>query len=242
MKKVVLLVLAATLSVAMNAQLVNGADNRLRTNVKSLSETMPNALEIVLGMTPVQYNIANRIIGENTDGTPMYMYQGDEEGFLNTHFGFIAEEFQQILPNLVYHVDDTHLGISITELIPVLVTAIQNLKDELRETRKAAGIGDENVTPVEAIAMRGLTTELFQNMPNPFTENTVIPCSVAEGVANAMIYIYDLSGKQIDQYPVEGRGKTSVTISARSLDAGMYLYSLIADGNVVDTKRMILTK
>jgi hypothetical protein len=57
-----------------------------------------------------------------------------------------------------------------------------------------------------------------------------------------MIYIYDLSGKQIDQYLVEGRGKTSVTISARSLDAGMYLYSLIADGNVVDTKRMILTK
>ena len=98
MKKVVFLVLATTLSIAMNAQLVNGADNRLRTNVQSLSETMPNALEIVLGMTPVQYNIANRIIGENTDGTPMYMYQGDEEGFLNTHFGFIAEEFQEILP------------------------------------------------------------------------------------------------------------------------------------------------
>ena len=242
MKKLVLLVLAATLSVAMNAQFVNGADNRLRTDVQSLSETVPNSLEIVLGMTPVQYKILNRQVGEYEDGTPMYMYQGDEETFTHTHFGFIAEEFQEILPNLVYHVDNTHLGISITELIPVLVTAIQELKAELKETRRAAGIGDENVTPVEAIAMRGLTTELFQNTPNPFTENTVIPCAVAEGVANAMIYIYDLSGKQIDQYPVEGRGKTSVTISACSLDAGIYLYSLIADGNVVDTKRMILTK
>ena len=242
MKKILLIVLATTLSLAMSAQLVSGGDNSQRTNVQNLSETIPNTLEIVLGLNPVQYNIANRIIGEYDDGSPMYMYQGDEETFTHTHFGFVAEEFQDVLPNLIYHVSDSQLGISITELIPVLVTAIQELKAELKETRKAAGIGNENVTPVEAVAMRGLTTELYQNTPNPFTENTVIPCSVAEGVTTAMIYIYDLSGKQVDQYPVEGRGKTSVTISARSLDAGMYLYSLIADGNVVDTKRMILTK
>ena len=242
MKRLVLVVLAATLSVAMNAQLVSGGDNNQRTNVQSLSETIPNTLEIILGLNPVQYNLVNPKIDEDENGNPIYLYQGDEETFTHTHFGFVAEEFQDVLPNLIYHVSDSHLGISITELIPILVTAIQELKAELKETRKAAGIGEENVTPVEAVAMRGLKTELFQNTPNPFTENTVIPCSVAEGVANAMIYIYDLSGKQIDQYLVEGRGKTSVTISARSLDAGMYLYSLIADGNVVDTKRMILTK
>ena len=34
----------------------------------------------------------------------------------------------------------------------------------------------------------------------------------------------------------------TVTIEGGSLDAGMYLYSLIADGKVIDTKRMILTK
>ena len=242
MKRLVLVVLAATLSVAMNAQLVSGGDNSRRTNVQNLSETLPNSLDIVLGLNPIQYNLVNSIVGEYDDGSPMYMFQGDEETFTHTHFGFVAEEFRDVLPNLIYHVDDTHLGISITELIPVLVTAIQELKAELKETRKAAGIGNENVTPVEAVAMRGLTTELYQNTPNPFTENTVIPCSVAEGVTTAMIYIYDLSGKQVDQYPVEGRGKTFVTISARSLDAGMYLYSLIADGNVIDTKRMILTK
>jgi hypothetical protein len=33
-----------------------------------------------------------------------------------------------------------------------------------------------------------------------------------------------------------------VVINAGNLDAGMYLYSLIADGQIVDTKRMILTK
>jgi hypothetical protein len=35
---------------------------------------------------------------------------------------------------------------------------------------------------------------------------------------------------------------TSVTIEGHTLKAGMYLYTLIADGKEVDTKRMILTK
>ncbi len=34
----------------------------------------------------------------------------------------------------------------------------------------------------------------------------------------------------------------TLTIDGYTLDAGMYLYSLIADGKEVDTKKMILTK
>ena len=38
------------------------------------------------------------------------------------------------------------------------------------------------------------------------------------------------------------RGKTSVSIAGSDLTSGMYLYSLIADGKVVSTNRMILAK
>jgi len=37
-------------------------------------------------------------------------------------------------------------------------------------------------------------------------------------------------------------GKESITIHGGSMPAGVYLYSLICDGKVVDTKRMVLTK
>jgi hypothetical protein len=37
-------------------------------------------------------------------------------------------------------------------------------------------------------------------------------------------------------------GPNSVTIQGSTLTAGMYLYSLVADGQEVDTKRMILTE
>jgi hypothetical protein len=51
-----------------------------------------------------------------------------------------------------------------------------------------------------------------------------------------------MNGKQIDKYQISERGNTSVEITAGSLSAGIYMYSLITDGKVIDTKRMILTE
>ena len=49
---------------------------------------------------------------------------------------------------------------------------------------------------------------------------------------------FPIQGTFRDALPVQN----SVTIQGSSLQRGMYLYSLIADGQEVDTKRMILTK
>ena len=51
-----------------------------------------------------------------------------------------------------------------------------------------------------------------------------------------------MNGKQLEQIVIEERGSASVKIDGYKFEAGMYLYSLIADGAVVDTKRMVLTK
>lgn len=51
-----------------------------------------------------------------------------------------------------------------------------------------------------------------------------------------------MSGVQLRSYPIIQMGESSLIINANELIAGMYLYSLIADadGQVIDTKRMIL--
>ena len=51
-----------------------------------------------------------------------------------------------------------------------------------------------------------------------------------------------MNGEQIDEYVISERGNTEVCIDGETLKPGMYLYTLIADGTVVDTKRMILTR
>ena len=51
-----------------------------------------------------------------------------------------------------------------------------------------------------------------------------------------------MNGGQLKSISIPERGKGNVTIQGSEFSAGMYLYALIADGKVIDTKRMILTK
>jgi len=65
---------------------------------------------------------------------------------------------------------------------------------------------------------------------------------VPESVQSAFVYVYDLQGKKVQQVNLTARGKQTVQLNAASLADGMYLYSLIADGKVVETRRMIVEK
>jgi hypothetical protein len=81
-----------------------------------------------------------------------------------------------------------------------------------------------------------------QNKPNPFNGSTVIALNVPETVKQANIFIYDLSGKQIQSLPVTERGETDITVYASGLSAGMYVYTLVVDGQVKVTRRMIVSE
>ncbi len=48
--------------------------------------------------------------------------------------------------------------------------------------------------------------------------------------------------KQLSCHRLNDRGESEFTLRATSLMPGIYLYSLIADGNVVDTHRMVVTE
>ena len=218
--------------------LSNTSDYRLKENVRSLSES---PLEAFRKMNVVEFNYKQREMGTDEDGNVHLLYEKDSPVLTHKHYGLIAQELQKIYPDLVYEGTDGYYSVAYTEMVPLLIQAVQELSAKLDEAEKSNARRHDGTTEIADVG-NSLKTELFQNTPNPFTENTVIPCTIAENVATAMLYIYDLNGKQIDQHFVEGRGKTSVTIAVSSLDAGMYLYSLIADGKVIDTKRMILTK
>jgi hypothetical protein len=82
---------------------------------------------------------------------------------------------------------------------------------------------------------------LAQNTPNPFSQNTTIGYYLPSNVVNAVIYIYNLQGAQLNSITIFDRGNGSIIISGNSFTAGMYIYSLITDGTLIDTKKMILT-
>ena len=145
---------------------------------------------------------------------------------------------------MVYEDDYGNVSINYIEMVPLLVQSIKELNAKIDELQ---GNDVKKVTSRSAAvtSIEDSEVDLFsvsQNEPNPFTESTTIKLSIPKKTQTAALIIYDMSGKQIKQISINERGKTSVNITSEGLIAGMYLYSLIADGKVISTKRMILTK
>ncbi len=84
--------------------------------------------------------------------------------------------------------------------------------------------------------------QLFQNYPNPFNPSTIIKYQIPKS-SNVKIKVYDMLGKQI-RILVNGHksaGIYQVDFHTENLAAGIYLYTIEADG-FRDTKKMMLVK
>jgi hypothetical protein len=133
-------------------------------------------------------------------------------------------------------------------LIPILVQSINELKARVEELTAGKDAEENPLTLAAQQAGRNELeaslgdAKLYQNAPNPWSSETVIRYCLPQTVARADIYIYDMQGAQLKCIPAQGRGESQVTLTARDLKAGMYLYALVADGALVDSKQMILTK
>ena len=165
--------------------------------------------------------------------------------------GVVAQEVEQIVPEAVRTNQNGKKAVSYVELVGLLIeamkeqqgiineqniriAALENTKQiELRSTNENAGATSVNNIMAQCI--------LSQNTPNPFTHETEIRYYVASGATTAMITIFDMQGKLLESYPAH-TGQNSIVIEGSKLQPGMYLYSLIVDGQIVDTKKMLLTK
>ena len=125
------------------------------------------------------------------------------------------------------------------ELVPVLIRSIQELKLELDETKNPEN-GTRGTTDIKKDTFAKKCV-LYQNSPNPFKENTVIRFKLADDVRDAAICIFDMTGKTIKKLPISS-GMDSVSVGGYELGEGMFLYSLIVNGQEIDTKKMVISK
>jgi hypothetical protein len=85
--------------------------------------------------------------------------------------------------------------------------------------------------------------ELGQNIPNPFSESTVIRYYLPDGTTNAIIRVTDMGGSPVKDLQLgTTRGANQVEFQTQGLAAGTYLYSLFVDGKFIDTKKMMMVR
>ena len=233
------------------------SDERFKENVEPVGDVL-NALE---SLKAVSYTLKNDCAKRRQEVASMVpvtekdrkdkeffeqFYADQEQG--SERFGFLAQNVKEVFPELVHTDKSGYMYVDYIGLIPILVQSINELRAELAAVK--AERQEEQGTMRQAPAQSGLEeaqatlsdAKLYQNAPNPWSSETVIRYRLPQGVASAMIYIYDMQGAQLKSIPARERGEGQVTITANDLKAGMYLYALVADGALVDSKQMILTK
>lgn len=183
--------------------------------------------------------------------------------------GFIAQDVEALIPELT-HTDENGLkSVNYDGFIPILTEAIKEQQEEINgKDEKIAALEEQLVAVQDALDemqsdLQTICTDgcnrimnadqapdlgstsldgarLDQNNPNPTNEGTTISYYLPETVANATLFVYDLNGRQLAKYALGQTGEASFNIQPGEFAAGTYLYSLIADGVVVGSKRMII--
>ena len=232
--------------------LLDISDRRYKTNIEDLAP----AMDKIMRLRPVKFDYREGRDGERSTN-PMRQ----------NRVGLIAQDLQEVIPEAVHYMDvDDIYTVDYTTLIPFLIktaqeqqalienqqTLIENQQLQIEELQMA--LTPDNaamVTPtfssvqpngnaVEAVAAGG--NKLWSNVPNPFKQETRIRYALTEDVREAQLCIYDLSGRQLSCHRLNDRGESEFVLRAASFNPGIYLYSLIADGQVVDTHRMVVTE
>jgi hypothetical protein len=229
-----------------------GSDSTLKENIIPISES----LQKITKLKAVQYNYKPTILAD-TDSIQFTTKKSDI--IKQKRIGLLAQDVEKVFPEVVKTMPDGMKAISYTDLIPVLIQALQeqqaiihaqsiqikNIENKIDIcciTQEKPKLKSETRVQSEIQDQTKAQAELQQNKPNPFTQNTVIDMYIPQDVQQATVYVYDLKGTQILKLPVFEREQIEITIQAQQLKAGMYIYSLVTDGVLVGSKQMIVTE
>ena len=173
-------------------------------------------------------------------------------------YGLMASDIASVFPELVERDSVGNEYVNYLELIPIMISAFKELYSTLEENGirlDAEGHNDYMNSPysdstsrmaygreygIQGTADNG--AKLYQNTPNPFSNTTVIKYFVPNNVSQADLFIFNLNGELLQTYPLNTFGNGQIMIDGSTFNAGMYVYSLVVDNQIMDTKRMILTK
>ena len=215
-------------------------------NTKENISSLQYGLDEIMALDPVSYQWRNPELDE-------------------VRLGLLAQDVNEIISEVVVEGEDDWMGMNYNDLIPVLINAtqeqqleieekeerIETLENDMDEMRQEMALlrqeiqGGDDAEEIEATGEQKDNMQqpsLEPNTPNPFSEETTIEYSLPEGVGSATIEVFDMNGTPVKSIDAGNAvGSSSVTISGRELNPGIYVYTLIVDGEATESHRMILS-
>jgi Chaperone of endosialidase/Secretion system C-terminal sorting domain len=205
---------------------VSSSDGRLKTNVRLID----SAMDIV--------NKLNGVYFEWKNGS------GNER-----QLGFIAQDVKKVLPEAVSGKEgDLAKGESLSmgyqNIVPVLVEALKEQDQEITNLK-------HELDSLEQVVMRKLSRldsmttasnfKLDQNIPNPFTNQTMIPYTINKS-GFVKTELYTINGTKLATLESANKEKGTYTIAfdGSDLASGIYVYTVSLNGKVQSRKAIKL--
>lgn len=120
--------------------ITNPSDIAYKTNITSFSNN--NAITKLMLMNPVAYNLKQPELPQtlssnenDTTSSAILPSVEDKQEYQKLHYGLIAQELQQVCPELVYENPNGLLSINYLEIIPILIEAIKEQQIEIEELK-----------------------------------------------------------------------------------------------------------
>lgn len=177
-------------------------------------------------------------------------------------YGLIAQDVEQVIPTMVktfinpakmdtagkvIFPEVSFKAVNYETLIPILVAAFQEQKQELDSIKNVLANNvnqpvnsNPDNSPQQRVILSNIQSIILQqNDPNPFSESTIIKFEIPESVKSARILFTDAKGSVLKSATIETRGIGSLEVFASDLSSGIYTYTLVCDGKVIDSKKMM---
>ncbi|WP_298513481.1 tail fiber domain-containing protein [uncultured Kordia sp.] len=165
--------------------------------------------------------------------------------------GFIAQNVEEVFPELVTTVNKPivdkenkevgsyeYKAVNYVGMISVLTSSLKEMNEKVTSLEsEIAELKRENLAKNEK-DIKEIGFSMDQNRPNPFTNQTTINYTLPSN-AKATISVFDMSGKFIRDYNVSNE-KGQVVIRSSEIGKGMFIYSLVSNGEIMISKKMIV--
>ncbi|MBL4648872.1 MAG: tail fiber domain-containing protein [Aureispira sp.] len=211
------------------------SDKRLKQNINTLNY----GLETLMQLNPVSYEWNPAAYTKLTSQKEL------SKNFQGTQVGFIAQEVEALIPEVVKEVKDGYKSLEYHNLTAVIVQAVKEQQTIIEAQKLAIEELSQQVeqlknqtTNVDALDLERVFT-LEQNRPNPFTNSTSIKYSTPE---NAQLLITNLEGKTMQSIALYAGENRVIEVSAQELHNGIYIYSIVVEGELKLSKRFVVAK
>ncbi len=219
------------------------SDKRLKKNINKLPESLKTFNKVKL-----------------------YEYEYIDQSKKGSRYGIMAQEIKEIIPNSVgkfkgkdgteyYNYNSTnllYLHMKATQELSVKVEELEDVKNENEILKERLGNLENQMNEVYAMLMQNQgesnssidtpNANFFvgQNIPNPATNETIIPYFIPENASNVSIAVTDVSGRILLEQDVKNIDSGNIVLNTTSLPEGVCLYYITVDGKISGTRKMII--